>query len=103
MFCVSKSNEAFSRRVVELMLNKLLSSRPEGRLKVNVSPESGSVADSVPTTALAPLFSAIELFERVISVGGVLTVMVSVLEFVLMSTFVTEAADDVLNVRLLMP
>ena len=42
---------------------------------MSVSPTSGSVVDSVPTTALAPAFSAIVLFDSAMSVGVSLTLV----------------------------
>ena len=56
------------------MLNAPLSVSPVPVTSVNVcvAPASTSVAVSVPTTALAPAFSAMLLAERAMSVGAVL-------------------------------
>ena len=61
-----------------LILNALLSPTPDGRLNVNVSPASTSVADKVPITALAPAFSATELLVRLIFDGVSLTFVTSI-------------------------
>ena len=61
-----------ARRVLPLMLKRLLwvSPVPATRVKVKVSPTSGSVAVSVPTVALAPPAWSTLLLLRVMSVGA---------------------------------
>ena len=66
---VSKFNEPIARKLVPLILKVALSSAPNGKLNVNIAPVSGSVPLKVPTTALAPAFSATELLARTMSVG----------------------------------
>ena len=58
--------------ILPLMLKRLLwvSPVPDTRVKVKVSPTSGSVAVSVPTVALAPPAWSTLLLLRVMSVGA---------------------------------
>jgi hypothetical protein len=58
-----------ARKLVPLILKVALSSVAAGKLKVNVAPASGSVPLNTPTTALAPAFSAIVLFAKLMFVG----------------------------------